>query len=219
MCCWTTRSPGSSSCARSTGRSWTSARAAARPGSRLAVALPEREVTLLEAERRKADFLERWTGELPNLRVIWGRAEEQGRSNHKSRSRRRWRSRRSQRSGACRSSRVGGGVVLWVGPTAEPERVARVAERLGGELGEAPTGLPRPAQGRPDAARLSRAGRGWRRSGRWRRRRSRTPCTRAAGADGPVAAAGDLEPPRSACCSSPARLALLVEDADHEAAA
>ena len=47
------------------------------PGLPLAAALPDREVTLLEAERRKADFLTRWTGELPNLRVVRGRAEEQ----------------------------------------------------------------------------------------------------------------------------------------------
>jgi 16S rRNA (guanine527-N7)-methyltransferase len=44
------------------------------PGIPLAASLPEREVTLLEAERRKATFLERWTAELPNLRVVWGRA-------------------------------------------------------------------------------------------------------------------------------------------------
>src|SRR5918998_3608159 len=47
------------------------------PGIPLAAALPEREVTLLEAERRKVDFLCRWTSELPNLRVVRGRAEEQ----------------------------------------------------------------------------------------------------------------------------------------------
>ena len=41
------------------------------PGIPLAALLPEREVTLLEAERRKTKFLERWTGELPNLRVLW----------------------------------------------------------------------------------------------------------------------------------------------------
>ncbi|MGH3048782.1 MAG: RsmG family class I SAM-dependent methyltransferase, partial [Gaiellaceae bacterium] len=45
------------------------------PGIPLAVALPEREVTLLEAERRKCDFLERWAP--PNARVVWGRAEDQ----------------------------------------------------------------------------------------------------------------------------------------------
>jgi 16S rRNA (guanine527-N7)-methyltransferase len=47
------------------------------PGLPLAATLPERHVTLLEAERRKYDFLERFAGELPNLEVVWGRAEEQ----------------------------------------------------------------------------------------------------------------------------------------------
>ncbi|MDX6485190.1 MAG: rRNA (guanine527-N7)-methyltransferase, partial [Gaiellaceae bacterium] len=45
------------------------------PGIPLAASLPEREVTLLEAERRKCDFLEQWAP--PNARVVWGRAEEQ----------------------------------------------------------------------------------------------------------------------------------------------
>src|SRR2546430_8034274 len=47
------------------------------PGIPLAVALPEREVTLLESSRRKCVFLERWARELPNVRVVCGRAEEQ----------------------------------------------------------------------------------------------------------------------------------------------
>jgi 16S rRNA (guanine527-N7)-methyltransferase len=37
--------------------------------------------------------------------------------------------------------RPGGTLVLWVGETAEPERVARVAEQLAGELAEARDGL------------------------------------------------------------------------------
>ena len=37
--------------------------------------------------------------------------------------------------------RPGGAVVLWVGPSAEPERVARVAERIAGELVESPDGF------------------------------------------------------------------------------
>src|SRR5205814_5907415 len=45
------------------------------PGLPLAYALPEREFVLLEAERRKCDFLERWAP--ANARVVWGRAEEQ----------------------------------------------------------------------------------------------------------------------------------------------
>ena len=34
-------------------------------------------MTLLEATRRKCDFLERWARELPNAHVVCGRAEEQ----------------------------------------------------------------------------------------------------------------------------------------------
>ena len=111
------------------------------PGIPLAVALPDREVTLLEAERRKADFLERWTAELPNLRVAWGRAEEQP----------------VERFGVAVAKalapppvavewclplvRPGGAVVLWVGPSADVARVSRVAERLGGSVPEEEDGL------------------------------------------------------------------------------
>ncbi|MGL6279074.1 MAG: 16S rRNA (guanine(527)-N(7))-methyltransferase RsmG, partial [Gaiella sp.] len=52
------------------------------PGIPLAAALPDRAVTLVEAERRKCAFLERWRIELPNLRVVWGRAEEQPLEEH-----------------------------------------------------------------------------------------------------------------------------------------
>ena len=55
----------------------TSARAAERPVSRWPRAFPERSFTLLEAERRKCDFLERVTASLDNVTVVWGRAEEQ----------------------------------------------------------------------------------------------------------------------------------------------
>src|SRR5262245_52800039 len=47
------------------------------PGLPLAAALPERRFTLLEATRRKAEFLERWSREFANVSVVWGRAEEQ----------------------------------------------------------------------------------------------------------------------------------------------
>lgn len=47
------------------------------PGIPLATALPERSFTLLEAERRKCDFLSSVSAELPNVEVVWGRAEEQ----------------------------------------------------------------------------------------------------------------------------------------------
>jgi 16S rRNA (guanine527-N7)-methyltransferase len=37
--------------------------------------------------------------------------------------------------------REGGAVVLWVGPSAEPGRVAAVAARIAGELEESPEGF------------------------------------------------------------------------------
>jgi 16S rRNA (guanine527-N7)-methyltransferase len=111
------------------------------PGIPLAHALPEREVTLLEATRRKCDFLERWARELPNVRVVCGRAEEQP----------------LEAWGVAVAKALapppvaaewclplvapGGAAVLYVGPTAQAERVALVAERLAGELEESPPGL------------------------------------------------------------------------------
>ncbi len=111
------------------------------PGIPLAVALPEREVTLLESNRRKCAFLERWARELPNVRVICGRAEEQpvdvwGLAVAK----------------ALAPPAVaaewclplvapGGAAILFVGPSAQAERVASVAEQLGAKLADGPPGL------------------------------------------------------------------------------
>ena len=103
---------------------------------------PSREVTLLEATRRKCDFLERWTAELPNLRVVCGRAEEQPLDA--------W--------GVAVAKALapppvaaewclplvapGGAAVLYVGPTAQADRVAQVAELLAAELEpDSPPGL------------------------------------------------------------------------------
>jgi 16S rRNA (guanine527-N7)-methyltransferase len=108
------------------------------PGIPLALALPAAEVVLLEAERRKCDFLERWAP--GNARVVWGRAEEQATD---------W-------AGAAVAKalapppvaaewclplvRPGGITVLWVGETADVQRVASVARRIGADL---EPGLPR----------------------------------------------------------------------------
>jgi 16S rRNA (guanine527-N7)-methyltransferase len=109
------------------------------PGIPLAWSLPEREVVLLEAERRKAEFLERVAP--PNARVVWGRAEEQETD---------WAGLAVAKALAHPPTAVewclplvreGGAVVLWVGPSAEPERVARVAERIAGALEDAPPGF------------------------------------------------------------------------------
>ena len=111
------------------------------PGIPLAASLSDRRVTLLEAERRKCEFLEQWRAELPNIEVIWGRAEEQPLEGY----------------GVAVAKALappyvaaewclplvgeGGSVVLWVGPTADAERVATVAARVGGELTEAAGGF------------------------------------------------------------------------------
>ena len=109
------------------------------PGIPLAVAFPDCELVLLEAERRKCEFLERWAP--PNARVLRGRAEEQGVD---------W-------AGAAVAKalapppvavewclplvRPGGLVVLWAGETADRDRVARVAARLAAEAAAGPDGL------------------------------------------------------------------------------
>jgi 16S rRNA (guanine527-N7)-methyltransferase len=109
------------------------------PGIPLAYALPEREVVLLEAERRKCAFLESWAP--PNARVVWGRAEEQELD---------WAGVAVAKALAQPPTAVewclplvrpGGAVILWVGPSAEPARVAQAAGRLAGSLDESPPGF------------------------------------------------------------------------------
>jgi 16S rRNA (guanine527-N7)-methyltransferase len=109
------------------------------PGIPVAVALPDRKVTLLEAARRKCEFLERWAP--PNARVVWGRAEEQP----------------TDAYGVALAKalaqppvavelclplvRPGGSVVLWLGSSADLELVGRVSTLIGGDLPEVRDGL------------------------------------------------------------------------------
>lgn len=111
------------------------------PGIPLAVALPDRLVTLLEAERRKASFLEAWAAELPNLRVVWGRAEEQPVESWGVAVAKALAHPATAAEWCLPLVREGGAVVLWVGPSAEASRVAAVAERIGGALEDAPRGF------------------------------------------------------------------------------
>jgi 16S rRNA (guanine527-N7)-methyltransferase len=126
------------------------------PGIPLAASLPDREVTLLEATRKKAEFLERWAKRLPNVRVVWGRAEEQ----------------EPDRFGVALAKALaspavalewclplvapGGAAVLWVGESADADTLVPVAEQLGStapeerngllvfpKLGPTPPGFPR----------------------------------------------------------------------------
>jgi 16S rRNA (guanine527-N7)-methyltransferase len=111
------------------------------PGIPLAVSLPDREVTLLEAERRKVAFLERWTAELPNLRVVWGRAEEQPLETYGVAVAKALAQPPVAAEWCLPLVSEGGAVVLWVGPSAEPSEIARVAARIAGELEDSPAGF------------------------------------------------------------------------------
>lgn len=111
------------------------------PGIPLAVSLPRRSVTLLEAARRKCAFLERWELELPNLAVVWGRAEEQPLETYGVAVAKALANPPTAAEWCLPLVREGGLVVLWVGATSAPERVAVAAARLAGVLEPAPPGL------------------------------------------------------------------------------
>lgn len=124
------------------------------PGIPLAVALPDRDVTLLEAERRKCDFLERWAP--PNTRVVWGRAEEHEPDVYGVALAKALAQPPVAVEWCLPLVRPGGAVVLWVGPTADLGAVAKVSALLGGgppeehdglvvlsKLTATPTGFPR----------------------------------------------------------------------------
>jgi 16S rRNA (guanine527-N7)-methyltransferase len=111
------------------------------PGIPLAASLPEREVTLLEAKRRKCEFLERWTAELSNLRVVWGRAEEQPVETFGVAVAKALASPPAAAEWCLPLVREGGAVVLWVGPTVGLDRVAEVADRIAGRVEAAPEGF------------------------------------------------------------------------------
>jgi 16S rRNA (guanine527-N7)-methyltransferase len=111
------------------------------PGIPIAAALPDREVVLLEATRRKCDFLETVARDFPNARVVCGRAEEQP----------------IERFGVAVAKAlappsvaaewclplvaVGGAAILLVGPSETTEPVARVSGQLGGGEPEEHPGL------------------------------------------------------------------------------
>jgi 16S rRNA (guanine527-N7)-methyltransferase len=111
------------------------------PGIPLAFALPDREVTLLEANGRKCAFLREAAREFPNVTVVQGRAEEH----------------ETDGFGVAVAKALapppvaaewclplvapGGAAVLYVGPSADAPAVSRVSERLGGAPAEEIPGL------------------------------------------------------------------------------
>jgi 16S rRNA (guanine527-N7)-methyltransferase len=111
------------------------------PGIPLAASLPDRNVTLLEAERRKTEFLQRWTDELPNLDVVWGRAEEQPLETYGVAVAKALAAPPVAAEWCLPLVAEGGAAVLWVGPTADREAVARAAAKLAGELDDSSEGF------------------------------------------------------------------------------
>jgi 16S rRNA (guanine527-N7)-methyltransferase len=111
------------------------------PGVPLAVARPDLCFTLLEAERRKCRFLERFAAELENVAVVWGRAEEQSTDAFDLALAKAVAKPPVAAELALPLVRPGGMAVLWVGETADPERVSAVAGRLAARLEREESGL------------------------------------------------------------------------------
>ncbi len=109
------------------------------PGIPLAVSLPARDVTLLESNGRKCDFLRGWAP--ANVTVVQGRAEEQSIDCFGVAVAKALAPPPVAAEWCLPLVRPTGAVVLWVGPSADSDRVARVAHRLGGELDEQPPGF------------------------------------------------------------------------------
>jgi 16S rRNA (guanine527-N7)-methyltransferase len=102
------------------------------PGIPLAAALPEREVILLEANARKASFLERIAAAFPNVRVVRGRAEEQAVDAYGAAVARALAPPPVAAEWCLPLVRPGGAAVLYVGPSADIDAVRRVARHVGG---------------------------------------------------------------------------------------
>jgi 16S rRNA (guanine527-N7)-methyltransferase len=111
------------------------------PGLPLAAALPEREVTLLEANGRKAAFLERVASQFPNVSVERGRAEEQDLETYGIAVAKALAPPPVAVELCLPLVRAGGAAVLYVGPSADAEVAGAVAAQLGGGPPEPHPGL------------------------------------------------------------------------------
>lgn len=111
------------------------------PGIPLAAALPDRAVTLLEAERRKCAFLRRWCDDLANLAVVHGRAEEQPLETFGVAVAKALAPPPVTAEWLLPLVREGGAAILWVGPSVDEAAVASVATRLAASPEPAPAGF------------------------------------------------------------------------------
>ena len=117
------------------------------PGIPLAGARPDLPFDLLESQRRKCRFLEEWSAELENVRIVCARAEEHGRAA----------GRDAYGTALARALapppvalewllplvRPGGSALLFVGPSADRKAAARAASLVAGQLEPAPPGFLR----------------------------------------------------------------------------
>ena len=111
------------------------------PGIPLAAVFPKRFFTLLEAERRKCDFLERVTTSLDNVAVVWGRAEEQT-SDTYGIALAKALAKPPVAAELCLPLVAPGGVaILWLGASADRDAVASVSSQLNAQLEEDLDGL------------------------------------------------------------------------------
>jgi 16S rRNA (guanine527-N7)-methyltransferase len=111
------------------------------PGLPLAAALPDREVTLLESNGRKAAFLEAVAAEFPNVHVVRGRAEEQGPDTYGVSVAKALAPPAVAAELCLPLVRLGGALILFVGPSADAHAVGLVAGKLGGGPPELYSGL------------------------------------------------------------------------------
>jgi 16S rRNA (guanine527-N7)-methyltransferase len=115
------------------------------PGLPLAAALPDLHFDLLEAARKKCDFLSRWASEFENVSVVCARAEQYARGP----------GRDTYATAVARALAPppvaaewclplvapGGRAILFVGPSADEAAVATVAAELAAEIEAVPSGF------------------------------------------------------------------------------
>lgn len=124
------------------------------PGIPLALELPQRAFTLVEAERRKAEFLR---DQAPaNVEVVWGRVEEQPVDRYGIALAKALAQPATAVEWVLPLVSTGGIAVFWLGPSADLAAVGRVAGHVGGgdpelhhglvvvpKLERTPAGFPR----------------------------------------------------------------------------
>lgn len=126
------------------------------PGIPIAVASPDRSVTLLEANGRKATALERFVRDIPNAIVVRGRAEEQPPETYGVAVARALAPPPVAVEWCLPLVVAGGAVILYVGPSADAAATERAGRQVGGgaleehrglfvipKIGPTPDGYPR----------------------------------------------------------------------------